>query len=630
MLYQVKNGSVSLGANEILKKIDFEIRDTEKIAIVGRNGCGKTTLLKLIMGEVDLSKNGEDTRLIKSGKLNVGCLSQGAFSSLDITVDDEIKKVFASVIKKKERLEELLLEMQDSSDVSLINEFNRLQDELSTQDGYFYEKEYNLLFQKFGFLAEDKQRKLSSFSGGQLTKLAFIKLLLEKPDVLLLDEPTNHLDITTLEWLEGYLKDYKRAVVIVSHDRMFLDKIADVVYEIEHGITKRYVGNYSSFVKQKEENYERELKAYKAQQAEIARLETLIEKFRDTPTKVSMTDSKMKQIEHMDKLSEPTRFDTRTIHARLVPNRDTGKDVLVLNNLVVGYDKPLAKLSLTQYKKQRIGIIGGNGLGKSTLLKTIVGAIPKISGDFSLGHQVDIGYFDQQMMQSTSTKTVLDELWDEYPRLSETEARGILGAFLFTGDDVFKKVNMLSGGERVRLALAKIFQAKPNFLILDEPTNHMDMIGKETLESILLSFEGTILFVSHDRYFVKKIADSLVVFENDEAKYLPLTYDEYIQRRDTLPPESQKALKEVAPIKKGKEDYNKSKEIARAQRRYTRVQTLISELEAKIDEKSSELQLEENQSDYERLCQISSEIEQLENELLALLEEGEALEAIIK
>ena len=630
MLYQIKNGAVELGASTILKRIDFEIRDTEKIAIVGRNGCGKTTLLKLILGEVDLRRNGEDTQIIKSAKLTVGCLNQGAFKSLDKTVDEEISEVFAPLIAKKKRLDSLLEQMQSSSDIKIMDEYTRLQGEFESQDGYFYEKEYNLLFQKFGFLPEDKKRPLSTFSGGQLTKLAFIKLLLERPDVLLLDEPTNHLDITTLEWLEEYLKSYKKAVVIVSHDRMFLDKIADVVYEIEHGITKRYVGNYSSFVKQKEENYERELKAYKAQRAEIARLEALIERFRDTPTKVAMTDSKMKQIEHMEKLEEPRRFDTRAFKASFTPNRDTGKDVLTVNNLKIGYGEPLATVSFKQYKKQRIGIIGGNGLGKSTLLKTLVGALPKISGDFSFGHQVDVGYFDQQMMQISSNKTVLDEFWDEFPKLSETEARSALGAFLFTGDDVFKQISMLSGGERVRLALVKILQTKPNFLILDEPTNHMDMIGKEALENMLLAFDGTLLFVSHDRYFVKKLAESLIVFDGSEAKHLPYTYEEYLEKRDTLPTQIQKAVRiEQEAPSKGKDDYNRSKERSKNERRLAKVRELIAEVENKIDEKAKQSALDENQSNYTLLCQISNEIEELEEKLLALMEECETLEKIL-
>ena len=290
----------------------------------------------------------------------------------------------------------------------------------------------------------------------------------------------------------------------------------------------------------------------------------------------------------------------------------------------------LATVSFKQYKKQRLGVIGGNGLGKSTLLKTLVGALPSLGGSFMLGHQVDIGYFDQQMMQRISSKTVLDELWDEFPKLSETQARGALGAFMFTGDDVFKNVNDLSGGERVRLALAKILQSKPNFLILDEPTNHMDMIGKETLENMLECFEGTILFVSHDRYFVKKIADSLLVFDQNGATYLPYTYDEYLRYRDTIDTKPQSQSKMEIEVKKGKDDYNRSKEIAKKQRRLAKVSSLIEETEGKIDEKSKELSLDENQSNYEKLCQLSNEIEELENQLLELLEESEQLENELK
>lgn len=630
MLFQIKAGAVEFGAERVLKRVNFEIRDKEKIAIVGRNGCGKTTLLRLITGEVELIRLSEETELTRAGKLNIGYLRQNAFSDLSRTVDAEMKTVFAALLKKGERMEELLLKMQGGcEDTRIISEYNRLNEEFTREGGYYYEKEYNLLLQKFGFLPEDKARPLGEFSGGQLTKLAFIKLLLEKPDVLLLDEPTNHLDINTVEWLEEYLKEYKGAIVFVSHDRMFIDKIADTVYEIEHGITKRYVGNYTSFVKQKEESYERELKEYNKQQAEIKRLEALIERFRDTPTKVSMTDSKLKQIEHMEKLEKPQCFDTRSFKASIVPKRDTGKEVLKINNLTVGYDKPLATVNMLQYKGQRIGIIGGNGLGKSTLLKTIVGIIPKISGDFTLGYQVDVGHFDQQLMQYKGESSVLDELWNEFPKLSETEARTLLGTFLFTGDDVFKKVSELSGGERVRLALCKLLKSGPNFLVLDEPTNHMDMIGKETLESMLSDFSGTILFVSHDRYFVSKLADSLLVFENGTATFLPYTYHEYLEKRDINPPKREEA-KEKAPQTQGRQDYARSKERAKWERRLSKIEELIAELDSQIEDKRNEQSLPENTSNYQRLCELSEEIDVLEERMLGLMEESEELSRLLK
>lgn len=638
MIYQIKNGSVEFGASLILRKINFEIRGNEKIAVVGRNGCGKTTLLRLIAGEVDMTKiEGEDSFIAKASKLEVGYLKQNPFDNLDITVDSEMKKVFAKILAKKERID-ALLSLMESGNASAddIELYTRLHEEFETQGGYFYEKDYNILLQGFGFSLDDKERKLSEFSGGQLTKLGFIKLLLSKPDVVLLDEPTNHLDINSVEWLEGYLQSYKRAVVIVSHDRMFLDKVTDVVYEIEYGETKRYTGNYSAFVKIKEANYAEQEKHYKLQQAEILRLRTLIEKFRGTPTKVSMTDSKLKQIEHMVLIDAPKKFDTTTFRASFTPARETGKDVLVVKNLDIGYTAPLCRVNFNLYKKQKIGVIGGNGLGKSTLLKTLIGALPKLGGEFSLGWQVDVGYFDQQMAQYSSSKTVLDDFWDLFPNLKESEARGALGAFMFTKDDVFKTVDMLSGGEKVRLALAKILQRKPNLLILDEPTNHMDMIGKETLEKMLNSFDGSILFVSHDRYFVKKLADALLVIDKGQAVFYDYKYDEYILKKNegSLPLASSNLSFAPQPTveapKKGKEAYLASKERTKCEKRLVKLNEKMEALDSEISEKKKQMESDEVTSDYVLLCQLTEEIEALEGELFEVLEEIDGLEEKLK
>ena len=408
MLYQISNGAVELGAELILKKINFEIRDTEKIAVVGRNGCGKTTLLKLIAGEIDLLKrdSDEDVFIAKAGNPEIGYLKQMAFEDNTITVDQEIRKVFHKIHSMQERMETLLAKMNDETananadeetHAREIKEYTTLQEEFESIGGYYYEKEYETMLRQFGFAPEDKFRPLCEFSGGQQTKLAFIKLLLSKPDILLLDEPTNHLDISTIEWLEEYLKSYKKAVVIVSHDRMFLDKVVDVVYEIEYGVLKRYPGNYTKFMETKRANYEKQKKDYELQQKEIARLETIVEKYKNTPTKVAMTRSKLKQIEHMEKIESPDRFDTATFHANFKPNRETGKEVLRVQNLQIGYDKVLSTINMEQYRKQRIGIIGGNGLGKSTFLKTLVGLIPPLGGEATFGYQVDVGFFEQQM-----------------------------------------------------------------------------------------------------------------------------------------------------------------------------------------------------------------------------------------
>lgn len=648
MLYQISNGAVELGAELILKNINFEIRNTEKIAVVGRNGCGKTTLLKLIAGEAELLKrdSDEDVFIARSGNPEIGYLKQMAFEDYTLTVDEEIRKVFRPILAMQERLEYLLHVMNGTAgtDETLhekeIREYTRLREEFEDIGGYYYEKEYETMLRQFGFTQSDKQKHLNEFSGGQLTKLAFIKLLLSKPDILLLDEPTNHLDITTIEWLEDYLKSYKKAVVIVSHDRMFLDKIVDVVYEIEYKTIHRYPGNYSKFMETKRTNFEKQKKDYELQQKEIARLEMIVEKYKNTPTKVAMTRSKLKQIEHMEKIEAPDRFDMRTFHANFTPKRDTGKEVLRVQNLQIGYDHVLSTVNMIQTKKQRIGIIGGNGLGKSTFLKTLVGVIPALDGLFSFGHQVDVGYFDQQMAQYSSTKTVLDEFWDEYPTLDQNEVRSSLGAFMFTQDEVFKTVDMLSGGEKVRLALCKIFKTKPNFLILDEPTNHMDIVGKETLEAMLKDFPGSVLFVSHDRYFIKQIAEALLVFEGGTVTYLPYGYEEYLARKNGtyLAEVDQKKAsvqmtvqtsaafdkaQEAAQVQKGKEAYELGKERSRLEKKLKKLEEEIAGLEASIEEKKEELQKPEYASSYSKLSEITAELEKMDEELLEVMEDWE-------
>ena len=640
MLYQISNGAVELGAELILKKVNFEIRNTEKIAVVGRNGCGKTTLLRLIAGELELLKrdSDEDIFIAKSGNPEIGYLKQIAFEDPAITVDDEIRKVFYSFYKMQQRMDELLVRINETANERDIKEYTTLQEEFESIGGYYYEKEYDTMFRQFGFTQEDKKKPLNEFSGGQQTKIAFIKLLLSKPDILLLDEPTNHLDISTIEWLEEYLKNYKKAVVIVSHDRMFLDKVVDVVYEIEYGRTKRYPGNYTKFMETKRVNYEKQKKDYELQQKEIARLEMIVEKYKNTPSKVAMTRSKLKAIEHMELIEAPERFDTRSFHANFKPKRETGREVLHIDNLEIGYDHVLSKIKMDMRRGQRIGIIGGNGLGKSTFLKTLVELIPPLGGGFSFGYQVDVGYFDQQMAQYQSKKTVLDEFWDEYPTLDQTEVRSSLGAFLFTQDEVFKTVDMLSGGEKVRLALCKIFKTKPNFLILDEPTNHMDIVGKESLEAMLKDFPGSVLFVSHDRYFVKRIADSLLVFEDDTVTYLPYGYEEYVERKNNTyaafvdrgiyaakeaeaKASKQIATVEDAPIQKGKESYEQGKERSRLEKKLKKLEEKIAQLERAIEAKKAELLLDEYSTAYTKLEEIQTEIEALEIELLEVMEE---------
>ena len=617
MLYQICNGAVQFAAETILEHINFEIRDREKIAIVGRNGCGKTTLLKLISGEIELAKrdSDEDIFIAKAGNPVIGYLKQITFEDDSITVEEEIKKVFRPILKMQEELGELLNEMNQNPTQKVIERYTKLQEKFEDLGGYYYEKEYKMLLKKFGFQEEDRTKKLKEFSGGQRTKIAFIKLLLSKPDILLLDEPTNHLDIETTMWLEEYLKNYNRAVVIVSHDRMFLDHIVDVVYEIEYKTARRYVGNYSSFTKQKKANWDKQQKDYFLQQKEIKRLETIVDKFKNKPTKVAMTRSKLKQIEHMDKIEAPQKYDTKSFRAHFEPKRETGKEVLQVKELKIGYEKVLSTVSFQMNKGQKVGIIGGNGLGKSTLLKTLIGQIPALGGTFKWGYQVDLGYFDQQMAQYSSEKQVIDDFWNEFPTMTQTEVRSALGAFLFTQDDVFKKVSMLSGGEKGRLALAKILKLKPNVLILDEPTNHMDIIGKETLENMLKEYTGTVLFVSHDRYFIKEVSDALLVFEDGEVSFEPYGYEAYMEKKQAEMPKLQEEVNKKSVIQSQKMTQDAMKERARKERKIKDLEANITECEEQIKKLNEEMVKPENTTDYAKLEEIQKEIAQLEEKV---------------
>lgn len=642
MLYKIQKGTVEYGADVILDNIDFEIKNkNEKIAVVGRNGCGKTTLLKLISGDISLSRHDgdEDTAIFKTGNLEIGYLRQIAFENEELTLDEEIRKVFKRILDMKRRLDELVIIMSENSvseteHEKLAHEYVELEERFKDDGGYYYEKEYDTILRKFGFSDDDKKKKLNEFSGGQRTKLAFIKLLLSKPDILLLDEPTNHLDITAIEWLEGYIKNYKKACVIVSHDRMFLDNTVETVYEIEHNRIKRYPGNYTYFVNKKKEDYDRQLKAYNAQQKEIERLERVAERFMAKATKTSMAQSKLKAIEHMDKIEAPDKYDNRTFRASFEIQAETGKDVLFAKDLEIGYDRVLSKVNLDIKRGQRLAIIGGNGVGKSTLLKTLVGILEPLGGEYRYGTNVQIGYFDQKMAEYSSDKRVIDDYWDEYPNLTETEVRNCLSAFLFTGEEVFKNVNMLSGGERVRLALAKIFKQKPNVLILDEPTNHMDIVGKETLESMLKDFAGTVIFVSHDRYFVKKVSDVILEMKEDGSKLWQFGYDDYMEKSakaeaiNTVRTINESSANLKTPVEastSAMNSYQAGKELSRNRKKIAKIEEEIEKLEALINELKDSLNDETIASSYMKLSKVQEEIDANEEQLLTLMDEWERL-----
>lgn len=510
MILSVSNASKSFGSQEVFENVTFTINEKDKIALVGRNGCGKTTLIKCLMGELNLDSG----TISKTRTSTIGMLSQVVFENEAATIQEIMDEVFAPIYQLQAQLEAAQHALSYDTSEKAYATLERLTNEFENLGGYTIHSEMMNVLTQFGFTEADLNRNINTFSGGQKTRIGFAKLLLSKPDLLFLDEPTNHLDLPTIQWLEGYLKKYDKALVLVSHDRMFLDRIVDQVYEIEYAQLTCYKGNYTSFVEQKKKNFELQSKRYAIQQKEIQRLEALIEKFRYKATKAAFAQSKIKYLDRLDRIEDPRKSDDKQFKAEFSCARQGGKTVVEIDQLTVGYDQPLFTWSTNILKGQRIALIGPNGCGKSTFLKTLIGKLEPLSGSFLLGHQIDIGYFDQANAQLSSNKTVLDELWDDYPMMSQTEIRTVLGRFLFSADDVFKSVSSCSGGEKVRLALAKLMLEKGNFLILDEPTNHLDIVGKETLEECLMNYPGTILFVSHDRYFIEKIATTIASIEN--------------------------------------------------------------------------------------------------------------------
>lgn len=516
MLYQIKDGTVSVGGQTILSHVDFYIKEKEKIAVVGKNGAGKTTLLRLLAGELQLDR--DDRRGMSSGAhgKETACKnSLGIVTSRNITIG-MLRQVDSS--NQDKTIEEILLESCPDKDTF-------------SKERFDYEMEYDRLFTGFGFEKSDKTRLFRSFSGGEQTKISLIKLLLKKPDLLLLDEPTNHLDMKTVEWLEDYLINYPKAVVIVSHDRAFLDAVATGVYELENGALHRYAGNYTQYRQQKLKNLQIQRKAYERQQAEIAHNNELIDKFKHKPKKAAFARSRKTMLARMKLIEKPVEDEAHIFTGNIEPQFPGGKWVYEAKELKIGYDgRALLELSLRISRGQKIAVIGDNGIGKSTFLKTVAGLIPPIKGTSQLGSNLLVGYFDQQSALIDSDKTVRDHFHELFPALLEKDLRKTLGMYLFGGANASKRISSLSGGEKSRLVLAELLTGRPNLMILDEPTNHMDIPAKETLESAFKAYTGTMLFVSHDRYFIKQVADAILVFENDKVMYYPFGYDHYISR----------------------------------------------------------------------------------------------------
>lgn len=652
MQVKINNASFGYNGENLLEDFSFEVNNGDKIAIIGKNGSGKTTLLKILLGEIELHQpDNAPPVFVKTDKPIISALNQMTFDNENITLYDEVLSSYKKITDLEQKLKSIQLQLENSDDHKLVEKFSRLNDEYEILGGYTYKSEMASILSSFGFSESDKQKKLSEFSGGQKTKIAFIKLILSKPDLLVLDEPTNHLDIKAINWLEEYISSYKKAVVIVSHDRAFLDNTVNIVYEIEHKKLTKYIGNYSKFLKTKQEKYESDLKHYEAQQREIADINAFIERFRYKATKANAVQSRIKQLEKMKIIPMPQKSDNSAFRTRTKPEIESGSEVLSCTNLKIGYDKehPLATLNLKVMRGERLGIIGSNGTGKSTFLQTITEKIPVISGYFKLGYNVQYGYFAQLESKKTSSKTIYQEFSDIFPKLNDREVRSSLGAFLFSGNDVTKKLSELSGGEIVRFELCKIFQTKPNLLILDEPTNHMDITSKETLESLILGYTGTVIFVSHDRYFTNKIATKLLIFENGQANIFDGTYNEFmhpntkiVQKVTTEIEKKPKPEKIEYPVDFDdiKPDniylsmsyYDLSKEKNKTENLVKKLETKSAEAEEKLKKLNQDFVDPEIASDFVKLMEIQAEMEttQIQIDKLASdwLEKTQELEKI--
>lgn len=633
MLYKIVNGAVTLGNKTILEEINFEVKNQEHVAIVGRNGCGKTTLLRAIIGELELEQgiSEEDFVVTKLGNFNIGYVRQNAIIEDNITLLEEILKAYQNILKIEKQLEKMTFELENHYDEKLVNKYQDLYLHYQTIGGYDYQKEYETALRKFGFQESDKFKKLCEFSYGQRTKIAFLKLILSKPDLLLLDEPTNHLDILAIEWLERYLANYSKALVIISHDRMFLDKICNVVYEIDYGSMKRYSGNYSYYLKQRELDYEKDRKDFSRQQKEIERLTRIADRFRYKPSKASMALSKLKQIERMVKLEKPKEYNMRTFSGEFVPRIDSYRDVLKVKELKFGYKEALGEVSFQLERGDRLGIIGENGTGKSTLLKTLMGEISTIGGKYVFGNRVEIGYFDQNIESLNRDSTVLDIMRDEFPMIGVEELRSILGTFEFSGDMVFQTVDSLSGGQKVKLLLCKIMKHQPNVLILDEPTNHLDIVGKEAIEQLLLRYRGTIIFVSHDRYFVQKIATCLLVFEKERISFYKGDYSYYLKIKEKeVDNEVENDYVYEKKVRDKKKYASTFKERSKLEKKLKKLEDEIENLEKEVKNFQQELLKQDVYMDLKKASDVSESLENIESILHYKMEEWEEICSLLE
>jgi ATP-binding cassette, subfamily F, member 3 len=640
ILLQTNRIQKSFGSDIILSNINIEVQSNDRVALVGRNGSGKSTLLKMIAGEGSV-----DTGDIIFGKdVTVGYLEQNSTLKSSHSIYKELETVFSDLLIKEQRLRELELQMADSSltdpnSTKLLQDYDRLQETFSAEGGYTFHADINSVLHGLGFGDRDPNTPVDALSGGQKTRLALGKLLLKKPDLLILDEPTNHLDIETLTWLEGYLRHYPGAILVVSHDRYFLDRLVTKVYEISRGVSHKYTGNYSNYLQQKAADFERQMKLFEKQQKEIKSLEDFVQRNIARASTTKRAQSRRKKLEKITVMDRPAGDDA-TAGIRFDIKKQSGHDVLSVNDLTYGYDgKAIGQhLTFNLYREDSVALVGPNGIGKTTLLKTISQALPKLSGDVRLGANVTIGYFDQEQSGLTPNKTVLNELWDDYPLMDEQDIRTVLGSFLFTGDDVLKLVSSLSGGEKARLALAKLMMRRDNFLILDEPTNHLDLDSKEALEAALIDYPGTLLFVSHDRYFINRIATKVLELSSEGLTEYLGDYDYYVEKKaeqeelERIKSESTHSMTTKAEQdndnKESYEDIKRAKQEERKkQRRIEELEKAIEELEDSIQSMETALFDPDVYSDHEKAKDLNDQIATKKDELETLMEEWTILQS---
>ncbi|WP_188455048.1 ABC-F family ATP-binding cassette domain-containing protein [Virgibacillus oceani] len=638
IIMQLNGISKSFGAEKILSNIKLEIKEKDRIAIVGRNGAGKSTLLKIMAGELSY----DEGDMHKPKDLTVGYLSQHTGLESEQTIWDEMLDVFQTLIDQEKDLRALEKEMERAASLSdanyeqLLHDYDKKQHAFEAGGGYRYEADIKAVLTGLNFQHFDYQTPINELSGGQKTRLSMGKLLLMKPELLILDEPTNHLDIETLSWLENYLVNYPGAVTIVSHDRYFLDKTVTTVYEISYHRTKKYHGTYSKFLEKKALNYEQEMKEFEKQQTEIKKMEAFIQKNIVRASTTKRAQSRRKQLEKMDKLDKPLGDESSASFSFQIDRR-SGNDVLKIDDLAFRYDDESNELftnvTFPINRGERIALVGPNGVGKTTLLKTILGQLKPSNGTLQLGTNVQVGYYDQEQTNLTASKTVLQELWDEHPLINEKDIRTVLGNFLFSGDDVLKLVHSLSGGEKARLSLAKLMMQKANLLVLDEPTNHLDIDSKEVLEAALMDFPGTIIFVSHDRYFINKITDQVVEMQRDGVTVYLGDYDYYMEkkREEAERKELRQTEENVKKADKQKKLSYKEEKVLKSEQRkkerqITGLEAKIEKLEETLAHLESKMTEPEIYQDHEKALELTKQTSEIKQEIEQYMEEWTALQ----